>query len=79
LKIKLSKRNRRAVLILTLFTLTLAERVISSTTAKVVLDPFMGSGTTALAAKRLSRDYIGVELPKEYHELTEQRFKGIML
>ena len=35
------------------FPLQLAERVISSTTAQTVLDPFMGSGTTAVAADNL--------------------------
>jgi site-specific DNA-methyltransferase (adenine-specific) len=34
----------------------------------VVLDPFLGSGTTALAARRLNRQYIGIELKKEYYQ-----------
>ncbi|MBI4448398.1 site-specific DNA-methyltransferase, partial [Candidatus Woesearchaeota archaeon] len=32
----------------------------------IVLDPFMGSGTTALAALNLNRDYVGVEIREEY-------------
>lgn len=39
----------------------------------VVLDPFMGSGTTAVAAKKLRRHYIGYELSPEYCRLAEQR------
>lgn len=39
----------------------------------IVLDPFMGSGTTALAAIRLRRKYIGFELNKEYYEKLLER------
>lgn len=41
----------------------------------IVLDPFMGSGTTALACKELNRNYIGVEIKKEYCELAENALK----
>lgn len=39
----------------------------------VVLDPFMGSGTVALAAEQYGRDWIGIELNPEYARLAEQR------
>lgn len=42
----------------------------------VVLDPFMGSGTTAVVARRLGRHFIGIELNPEYVELSIQRLKG---
>ena len=38
-----------------------------------VLDPFMGSGTTAMVAKSLGRDYIGCELHEDYGNLIQQR------
>lgn len=41
----------------------------------VVLDPFMGSGTTAIVASKLGRDYIGIELNPEYKEMAERRIK----
>ena len=39
----------------------------------IILDPFMGSGTTALACKELGRHYIGFEISKEYCEIAEKR------
>ena len=55
------------------FPVPLIERIISSTTAQTVLDPFMGSGTTAVAAKNLGRSYIGIEISPEYCELARKR------
>jgi len=42
---------------------------------QVVLDPFLGSGTTALAAIQTSRSCIGIEINHEYIEITERRIK----
>ena len=39
----------------------------------IILDPFMGSGTTALVAKSLGRDYIGCELHEDYGKLIQER------
>lgn len=55
--------------------LHLLERIIlmSTNEGDIVLDPFNGTGTTCLAAKRLGRRYIGLELDKEYVEIAEQK------
>lgn len=55
------------------FPVALIERILSSTNAKVVLDPFMGSGTTALAAKNMDRRFIGIDISPEYCEMARQR------
>lgn len=39
----------------------------------IVLDPFMGSGTTGIAAKKLKREFIGVEMNKEYFNIASKR------
>jgi len=43
----------------------------------IVLDPFIGCGSTAVAAKQLGRNYIGIDISKEYCKLTEERIKSI--
>ena len=55
----------------------LAQRCIDSTNAKVVLDPFIGSGTTAVAAVKSNRDWIGIDISEEYCELARQRISAI--
>lgn len=39
----------------------------------LVLDPFLGSGTTALAAQKLNRDYLGIEIKEEFVEISKRR------
>jgi site-specific DNA-methyltransferase (adenine-specific) len=42
----------------------------------IILDPFMGSGTTCIAAKLLKRNYIGIEKELEYLEIARQRINS---
>jgi DNA modification methylase len=60
------------------FPVELPERCIRLFTYKgdVVLDPFMGSGTTAVAAIRTGRHFVGYELDPEYVALSEARVAG---
>jgi site-specific DNA-methyltransferase (adenine-specific) len=55
----------------------LLERVVLMSTDEgdTVLDPFAGTGTTAIAAKRLGRNYIGFELDDEYAKISQNKLK----
>jgi len=57
----------------------LLERLILMTTdvGDVVLDPFLGTGTTAIAAKNLQRHYIGFELDENYGRIAEGKLEAI--
>ncbi|KXK09309.1 MAG: DNA adenine methyltransferase YhdJ [candidate division WS6 bacterium OLB21] len=57
------------------FPINLIERIIGSTNAQTILDPFMGSGTTAIAAINHKRDYIGIDISPEYVAMAEERIK----
>ena len=59
--------------------LPLTESIIrnSSREGQLVLDPFMGSGTTGVACKLNNRSFIGIELNKEYFEIAKSRIKEI--
>ena len=46
---------------------------VSSNPGDLILDPFMGSGTTAVACRMLDREYIGFEISDEYCKLAEKR------
>lgn len=48
---------------------------IGSCENDIVLDPFLGSGTTAVACKELGRRFIGIELNSEYCKVAEERLK----
>jgi len=43
----------------------------------IILDPFMGSGTTGVACKRTNRDFIGIEINKEYCDISKKRINKI--
>ncbi|PKO21499.1 MAG: SAM-dependent methyltransferase [Chloroflexi bacterium HGW-Chloroflexi-1] len=61
------------------FPVELPKRVIALYTqpGNVVLDPFMGSGSTAIAAVQTGRHFVGYELSVEYCALTERRLAGL--
>ena len=56
----------------------LLERIILATSKKnaVVFDPFLGSGTTAVVAKKLGRQYLGTELDRDYFKIAEARINN---
>jgi modification methylase len=58
------------------FPIALPTRCIESTDAEIILDPFSGSGTTALAARRLGRKYIGIDISPEYCKQAEDRLSS---
>jgi site-specific DNA-methyltransferase (adenine-specific) len=60
------------------FPVALIERLIKlyTYTGDVVLDPFLGSGTSAIAAINASRNFVGYELNEEYVELANNRIKN---
>ena len=58
-----------------------AEHMIKPLTVEgnIVLDPFMGSGTTGEAALKLKRRFIGIEVDKEHYSRTKQRLSKLKL
>ncbi|MBI3398300.1 MAG: site-specific DNA-methyltransferase [Deltaproteobacteria bacterium] len=50
-----------------------------SKSGDIVLDPFMGSGTTVVAAKELDRKYIGIEINEGYCKYAQERLKNICI
>jgi site-specific DNA-methyltransferase (adenine-specific) len=74
---KLSTENNKNYV--AAFPVTLPERCINLLTWKgdTVLDPFMGSGTTAVAAIRTDRHFIGFELSPNYYETAIERLSTI--
>ena len=54
------------------YPIALASRCIESTNAQIVLDPFMGSGTTAVVSQKMNRKWLGSELSPNYCELIQK-------
>ena len=57
------------------FPVELPKIAIETTNAKVILDPFMGSGTTGVAAKNLNRNFIGIEMDEGYFKIAQERIE----
>ena len=57
------------------FPVELIDRIVGSTDAKTILDPFMGSGTTAISALNHKRNFIGIELSPKYCQMAESRIQ----
>jgi len=49
--------------------------LIGSKEGDTVIDPFMGSGTTGVVAKRFNRNFIGIEIDDEYFEIAQKRIE----
>ncbi len=61
------------------FPIKLAAHVLNTWPGSV-LDPFMGSGTTLVAAKNLKREAIGIDLEEEYCEIVAKRLaQGVLI
>ena len=61
--------------------LALIEYLVKLITRKnqIVLDPFIGSGTTGMACKKLGRNYIGIEINDDYIKIAEKRIAGTLV
>ncbi len=57
------------------FPVQLIDRIIASTNAEIILDPFMGSGTTAITAMGNQRSYIGIDISPDYCKMAEKRIE----
>lgn len=57
------------------FPISLPDRILSRTPGDVVLDPFMGTGSTGLASIRNKRNFIGIEIDPNYFSVAEKRVK----
>lgn len=57
----------------------LAEKVISNFTqpGQIILDPFMGTGTTGAASKKLGRGFVGIEMDSDYFDFARERIESI--
>lgn len=72
---QINKKDKELYKHPTIKPLELVEKFIINHTSEndIILDPFMGSGTTGVACKKLNRNFIGVELDKNYFEIAKKR------
>jgi site-specific DNA-methyltransferase (adenine-specific) len=57
----------------------LLERIVLASTeeGQVILDPFCGSGTTGVAAVRLGRKFVGIDVSEEYLQISKKRLEKV--
>ena len=53
----------------------LIAKIIEANVGDIILDPFLGGGTTAMACKQLGRNYIGIEISEKYCKIAESRLR----
>jgi len=58
---------------------SLISKIISESGGKLVLDPFLGSGTTAVAAKQLGVKCIGIEIEEKWCEVAAKRASAVQI
>lgn len=58
------------------FPIELVENILYNLSeSSIILDPFMGSGTTGIACKNLNRNFIGIEISEEYYTIAKKRIE----
>ena len=57
----------------------LIKKIIQANVGDLIFDPFLGSGTTAVAAKQLKRNFIGIEISEKYCEIARGRLRQEIL
>jgi site-specific DNA-methyltransferase (adenine-specific) len=77
---RIGKSNERVEGHSATFPQELIKKIILNFTKQgdTILDPFMGSGTTGVACKELGRNFIGIEISKEYFEIAKRRIDQTM-
>ena len=73
---KVMKNNHPTVKPLSL--MVYLSKLTATPTGGIVLDPFMGSGTTGMACKKVGREFIGIELDEHYFEIAEKRIASVI-
>ena len=78
-KSQINKKDKKEFLHPTCKPIEFMEKFVTNhtTEGQVVLDPFMGSGSTGVACKNLNRNFIGIELDRKYFDIAEKRLSTI--
>lgn len=60
------------------FPIELASRCVEASKGSLVLDPFIGSGTVAIAAKKHGKNYIGIDISQDYCDKAQERINSLV-